>query len=76
VLEVVSALGFRELIEEAAAQVPQLVGRSVGAVAEEFLELGEGQLDGIQIGRVRRQVPQFSPDGFDRFANCWTTRRN
>ena len=68
-LEVVSAFVFGELVEDATAQLPELVDRPGRAIAEEFLEFGEGEFDRVQIGRVRRQVAQLGANGFDRFAN-------
>ncbi len=57
--EVVSALGFGELVEDGATEFPEFVDGSFRAVAEQFLELGERQLDRIQIRRVGRQVTQL-----------------
>jgi hypothetical protein len=54
VLKVVSALGFRELVEDASAKFPQLVNGPCGSVAEQLLQLGERQLDRVQVGRVGR----------------------
>ena len=38
--------------------------------ANQLLEFGEDVFDWIQVGRVRRQVNQFGPDGFDRSRRC------
>ena len=67
--KIVSALGLRELVEDAAAEFPEFVDGPFGSVAEQFLELGERQFDGIQVWRIRRQVAYFGSDRFDRFAN-------
>ena len=50
VLEIVSALLFLEFVEELAAGIPERLKGPLGAVAEELFELGERQLDRIQIG--------------------------
>lgn len=34
--------------------------------ANKLLEFGEDVFDRVQVGRVRRQVNEFGPDGFDR----------
>src|SRR5437870_3684091 len=67
VLKVVSALRFRELVEDAAAELPELVDGPFGSVAEQLLQLGECQLDRIQVGRVGRQVAQRHRDGLARW---------
>jgi len=69
VLEVISALGFRELIEDAAAETPEFVDGPFRAVAEQLLELGKRQFDGIQVRRVRGQIAQLGADRFDGCAN-------
>jgi len=69
VLKVVSALGFRELVEDAAAEFPEFVDGPFGSISEQLLELGERQLDRIQVRRVRGQVTQLGADCFDGFAN-------
>lgn len=38
--------------------------------ANQLLEFGEDIFDRVQVGRVRRQVNQFGPDGFDRGCRC------
>ena len=68
-LKIVSALGFRELVEDAAAEFPEFVDGPFSAVAEQLLELGKSQLDRVQVRRVGRQIAQFSADSFDRFAD-------
>ena len=50
VLEVISALGFSELVEDSTAEFPELIDGSFGSVVEERLQLRERQLDRIQIG--------------------------
>jgi hypothetical protein len=50
VLKIVSALGFRELVEDAAAEFPEIVDGSCGSVSEQLLQLGKCQLNRVQIG--------------------------
>jgi len=69
VLKIVSALGFRELVEDAAAEFPELIDGPCGSITEQFLQLGECQFDRVQIRRVRRQVAQFGTDRFDGFTD-------
>ena len=68
--EVVSAFGFGELVEGVAAEFPELIGGPFGAVTQEFLELGKGQLNRVQVGRVGGQVAQLGAGRFDRLADA------
>src|SRR5262245_4294527 len=68
-LKVVAALLLSELVEDAAEELPKLVHGSLRAITQELLQFRERQLDGIQVGRVRRQVTQLRAGGLDRFAN-------
>ena len=45
--------------------VPEGVGGSGGSFAQQGLELGEEVLDGVQVGRVRRQKEEFGAGGND-----------
>ena len=45
---------------------PQALDASLGGLAQQGLELGEGVLDRIEVGTVGRQVEQPCTDGFDR----------
>ena len=67
--EVVSTFVSGEVVEDASAEIPELVDRASGTIAEQLLELRERQFDGIQIGRIRRQVTDFSTHGGNRFAD-------
>jgi len=69
VFEIVSALVFRELIDDSTAEIPELIDRPFCSVSEQLLQLGKGQLDRIQIRRVRGQIAKLSADCFDRFAD-------
>jgi len=69
VLEIISALRFRELIEDAAAETPEFVDGPFRAVAEQLLELRKRQFDGIQVRRVWGQIAQLGADRFDGFPN-------
>jgi hypothetical protein len=67
VLEIVSALRFGELLEDAAAEFPESGDRARRSIAEQLFELGERQFNGIQVGRVGRQVAQLGADGLVSF---------
>jgi hypothetical protein len=41
-----------EAVDDAADGVPEAIDRSFGSFAQEGLELGEGVLDGIEVGAV------------------------
>jgi hypothetical protein len=69
VLEIISALEFRELVEDSAAEFPEFIDGPFGSVAKQLLELRKGQLDRIQVWRVRGQVTQLGAGRFDGFAN-------
>jgi len=63
--DIVSALVFGEHVQDLSAELPEGVGGSSGSVAEELLELAEGEFDGVKIGRVGRQVADLGADSFD-----------
>ncbi len=48
--------------------LPEGIDGSEGGFSEQGLELGKELLDGIQIGRVRRQIAQLCPCRFNGFA--------
>ena len=50
-LELISGLGFHEHIEDAAAEIPELIDGLFRAIAEQILKLGKRQFDGIQVWR-------------------------
>lgn len=68
-LEIISALGFRELVQDSTAEFPELVDGPFCSVAEQLLQLGKGQLDRIEIGGVGWQVAQLGTGGFNGFAD-------
>ena len=70
--EVVSAFGFGEQGEYAAAELPELFGSPLGTVAEQLLELTEGEFDWIEIGRIGRQVTDLGTGGLN---GCHDARR-
>src|SRR5271156_3916445 len=57
--EVVGAFVLGEAIEQLADAVPQAVSSSFWGLAEQRLELGEGHLDRVHIGRVGRQQKEL-----------------
>ena len=56
--EVVSALGGREAGEARAEQRPKRVDGPTAGCAEDGFQLGEAELDGVEVGAVGRQEPQ------------------
>jgi len=48
---------------------PQAVAGSFGGLAEQRLELGEGHLDRVHVGRVGRQQKELRALGLDRGAH-------
>src|SRR4051812_2155909 len=56
--EVVGAFGGREDVDEAADGGPKALDGAFGGLAQECFQFGEGVLDGVEIGRVRREVEQ------------------
>ncbi len=69
--EVVAAFGFGEQFEEAAAEVPEFLGGPLRPVAEQLLELAEGQLNRVEIGRIGWQVSDCGAHGLDGRDDSW-----
>ena len=63
--EVVGALGFRDILEDAGDGVAYGVLGSGGGLAQPMLELGEEHLDRVQVGRVLRQEEEPGAGGAD-----------
>ena len=63
--DIVSAFILGEEVEDLAAELPEGLVGSSGSVAEEFFELAEGHFDGVEVGRVGRQVADLGSDAFD-----------
>ena len=70
-LEVVAAFVGGEGVEDLAAQVPELIDRARGTIAEQLLELRKCWLDGVQVGGIRGQVTQLGADCFKRFTHAF-----
>lgn len=64
VSEVVLRLGWREVVEELAAEVPQIIDGAFIRAANEPLELGKDQCEGVQVRTVRWQVEDSRTNGF------------
>ena len=60
----------RELAEYCGDALPELRDGPLGGFAQKGLELRERQLDGIEIGRVRRQIDQVGASALDEFAHA------
>lgn len=69
--EVVSTFVGCEFAEDFADPVADSVPGPFAGFSEQGLELGEGHLDGVQIGRVGRQVKQPGAAVLDGFAHAW-----
>ena len=67
--EVVGALVGLEALEGRADGVPQGADDAGGRLAQQCLELGEQQLDQVQVGGVQGQVDQFGAARLDRLAD-------
>ena len=68
--EVVGTFGGAEVIKDVADGVPEQVDASGCGASEQGLELGEGQLDRVQIRRVRRQIEEAGALGLDGVADA------
>ncbi len=56
--EVVPAFGWLEALEDACDCTPQFRDGSPFSFAQQSLELGEGLLDGVEVGGLCRQIQQ------------------
>ena len=68
--EVIGAFVWCEGTEDLGDCVPECVPGSRCGLAQQRLELGESQLDGIEIGRIGRQVEKGGASGLDRGADA------
>ena len=64
-LEVVLAFVWGEGVEALADPCPEVVEGPFSCLSEERLELGEGELDGIEVRGVRWQEEKPRAAGFD-----------
>src|SRR4029453_6177929 len=69
VAEVVAALVRGEGVQGFPEEVPQPVDRPLAGLAQQPLQLGEGQLDRVEVRAVRRQVHQPAPGRLDRLTH-------
>src|ERR1700694_2108560 len=60
-LEVVGTFSSTEAWQERANGSPKTRNRSLGGLAQKCFEWAEGQLDGIEVGRVLGQVTKCRP---------------
>lgn len=67
--EVVSAFNWIEAFEELSDSAFEPFDRSLGRGAEEGLELGEGEFNGVEVRTVRREVDELRCCAFDRFTD-------
>ena len=66
--EVVGALGRRERVEASADDGPEVIDGAGGGLAQERLELGDGVLDRVEVGRVGREEQELRSGRLDRLA--------
>ena len=64
-LEVISAFVGSEGIEKIANACPEVFDGALGGLSEQGLELGEGELDGIEVRGVRWQEEKPRAARFD-----------
>jgi hypothetical protein len=69
VSEVVGAFLGRKLVEDFSDFVPQGVDRAFGGFAQESFEFGEGHFDGIEVGRIWREIEEDCAGGLDEGAH-------
>ena len=67
--EEVLALAERQGIDELAYAVPKTIERALGCFSERRLELGEGELDRVEVGGVRQQEEEACAPPLDKAAN-------
>jgi hypothetical protein len=65
VAKVVAAFGLRELVKKLTAETPEAGHGSFRSAANQPLELGKHQFDGIHVRTVRRQVNESCACCFD-----------
>src|SRR6187399_2815832 len=68
VSKVVPALGRSKSIDEPPDRGPETIDGSLRRGSHESLELGEGVLDGIEVGTIGRQVEVTDAAAFERVA--------
>jgi hypothetical protein len=65
VIEEIQAFAWGEEIEDRADPVPERWDRAFCGFSQVCFEFCEGHLDGVEVGRVRRQIAQLRPGGLD-----------
>ena len=74
-MEEISAFLWRESLHDAANSAQQAANGAFSRLAQMRLQFAEGHLDGIEVGRVGRQINQCGTRRFDRLsdaATLWT----
>ena len=66
--EEVAAVVVAEEVDEFANGDPETLDGSLSRFTQERLELGEGVLDGIEVGTVGREVEEMGASRFDQLA--------
>lgn len=63
--EIVATLGGGEPGHAVAEERPEALGRATARLAQDRLELGEAEFNGIEVGAIGRQVPELGAGGGD-----------
>src|SRR3954453_15034478 len=69
--EVVGAFGGCEDVDKAPDGGPKALNRTLGRLAQERLQLGEGLLDRVEVRAVRRQVEELCARRLDQGSHPW-----
>jgi hypothetical protein len=67
--KIVGTHPWRKRLDELANELEQGIDCAHGALAQRRLQPGEGLLDGVEVGRVGRQVAHVGADSLDGLAN-------
>jgi len=70
VSEVVCAFCGGELVEEQADAVPEIGDRALGGSSEKRFQLGKGEFDRVEVGRIGRQIEEAGTNGLDALAHA------
>ncbi len=68
--DVVATFGGGEARQTRPEERPERVDRSAAGLADDGLEFGEAQLDGVEVGAVGREEAQRRADGFNGVAHA------
>ena len=75
-IEEIQAFAWGEEIEDRADPVPERWDRAFCGLSQVCFEFCEGHLDGVEVGRVRRQIAQLRPGGRNAMSSYWRMKRS